>query len=152
MRCSSISTQRANWLMHSSGAALRRKCCKKLWQRLPTIRRGLGSPGIVLVIGANCTGAEVAERGRLLGHPPLALRAARTGVISASLLWRSADPDRTELTRAILALALRAPSPRRSGVQNRSRRFCDIANGGEGEIARGRGRPLVLRFAPDRRG
>ena len=28
------------------------------------------------------------------------------------------------LTRAVPALALRAPSPRRSGVQNRSRRFC----------------------------
>ena len=27
-------------------------------------------------------------------------------------------------TRAILALALRAPSPKRFGVQNRSRRFC----------------------------
>jgi hypothetical protein len=26
-----------------------------------------------------------------------------------------------------------------------------LTRGGEGEIARGRGRPLVLRFAPDRR-
>ena len=86
--------------MHSSGAALRRKCCKKLWQRLPTTRRWL------------------AERVRLLGATRLALRAALTGVISASLPSRSADQARTELislvaervrlTRAILALALRA--------------------------------------------
>ncbi len=30
-------------------------------------------------------------------------------------------------TRAILALALRAPSPKRSGVQNRSRDFVELA-------------------------
>jgi hypothetical protein len=34
---SSISTQRANWLMRSSDAALRRKCYKKPWQKLRTI-------------------------------------------------------------------------------------------------------------------
>ena len=28
----------------------------------------------------------------------------------------------------------------------------EVTTGGEGGIARGRGRPLVLRFAPDRRG
>ena len=61
--------------------------------------------------------------------------------------WRCAPSlsndlaERARLTRAVPALALRAPSPRRSGVQNRSRRFCrtrDLAERARFELAKAR--------------
>src|SRR5580692_4048234 len=70
---------------------------------------------------------------------------------SASLRTAAARPRRPKIAPRFLSNSVGSSTnpapPNKKGLKNRPFLF-----GGEGEIARGRGRPLVLRFATDRRG
>src|SRR6202035_679807 len=114
-----------------------RDFCRTRWVRPHILHRPIKK--------ACKTGAfYVAERVRLL-----AAGVGRSS--SASLRTAAAAPRRPKIAPRFLSNSVGSSThpapPNKKGLQDR-RFLC----GGEGEIARGRGRPLVLRFAPDRRG